>query len=143
MVWFRRPRKPCGKQAGSCSSYVANFRDRYSFLTLRWVEVEKPRSGLGTSFRSFRLRRPRPSATGAVGLPGGGDPILLVYRPAAVGLLHARLGHVYPTKSVGLADIHVWSPFSPMTAILSCLARLGTEMPRAFSERRFSILRWL
>ena len=60
-----------------------------------------PRRVLGTSPRPLRPGRPRPSAAGAVGLPGGGDPVLLAYRPAAVGLLHARLGHVYPTKPVG------------------------------------------
>ena len=49
--------------------------------------VRKPRSRLGTS--PWPLRHggcSSPSATGAVGLPGGGNPILLVYRPAAVRL---------------------------------------------------------
>jgi hypothetical protein len=70
--------------------------------------VGSPCSRLGTSPRSLRLGgRSRPSAAGAVGLPGGGEPILLVHRPPAVGLLHPRLGYVYPTKPVGLADIHL------------------------------------
>jgi len=102
--------------------------------------VRKPRSRLGTS--PWPLRHggcSSPSATGAVGLPGGGDPILLVYRPAAVRLLHAWLGHVHPTKPVGLADIHSWSTFCLMIAILPRFARAGTEMPRESLTRRMIV----
>jgi hypothetical protein len=110
---------------------IAEFRER--LLPQRWGQTGRtPRYLLGTSPWPFRHGwRPCPSATGAVGLPGGGDPILLVYRPAAVRLLHARLGHVHPTKSVGLADIHPLSTFCLMIAILPCLDRPGTEIRRA------------
>jgi len=90
---------------------------------------------LGTSTRPLRPGRPRPSAAGTVCLPGGGDPVLLLYRPAAVGLLDARLGYVYPTKPVGLADIYRWSTCCLMTAILSRSAHPGTETPRAILSR--------
>jgi hypothetical protein len=105
----------------------------------RLLPVERrrnPRSRLGTSPWSLRPGgRSSPSTTGAVGLPGGGDPILLVYWPAAVRLLHAWLGHVHPTKPVGLADIHPCSTFCLMIAILPRLARARTEMPRASLTR--------
>jgi hypothetical protein len=90
---------------------------------------------LGSSPRPLRPGRPSPSAAGAVGLPGGGDPVLLLYRPAAVGLLDARLGHVYPAKPVGLADIHRWSTCSRMTAILPRSAHPGTETPWVLLSR--------
>jgi hypothetical protein len=86
----------------------------------------KSRHRLGAS--PWPLRHggcPSPSATGAVGLPGGGDPILFVHRPAAVCLLHTRLGHVHPTKPVGLAYIHLWSTSCLMIAILPRLSRPG------------------
>ena len=54
------------------------------------------------------------------------------FSAAAVGLLHARLGHVYPTEPVSLADIHLSSPFCLMIAILPGLARLGTVTPQVF-----------
>jgi hypothetical protein len=49
-------------------------------------------------------------ATGAVGLFGGGDPILVVYRPAAVRLPHPRHGNVYPADPVRLANVHTSPP---------------------------------
>jgi hypothetical protein len=112
-----------------------------TFYDLRWIETREARSRLGSSPWSLRHGgRPRPSAAGAVGLPGGGDPILLVYRPAAECLLHARLGHVHPTKPVGLADIHPWPTFSLiMIAILPRLARADTEMPRQSLTRRMIV----
>jgi hypothetical protein len=71
--------------------------------------VGSPCSGLGTSPRSLRLGgRSRPSAAGAVGLPGGGDPILLnppAWRsrsPSSLAWL--RIPYQAP---VGLADIHL------------------------------------
>src|SRR5215208_191426 len=86
----------------------------------------KSRHRLGTSPWPLRHAwRPSPSAAGAVGLSGGGDPILLVHRPAAVCLLHTRLGHVHPTKPVGLAYIHLWSTSCLMIAILPRLSRPG------------------
>jgi hypothetical protein len=116
-----------------------------TFLVLRWIEAREARSRLGSSPWPLRHGgRPSPSATGAVGLPGGGDPILLVYRPAAICLLHARLGDVHPTKPIGLADIHPW--FHPwptfsliMIAILPRLARADTEMPRQSLTRRMIV----
>ena len=51
-------------------------------------------------------RRARPGATRAVGLPGCGDPLFLVYRPAAVRQLHLGLGNVNPADPVSLANIH-------------------------------------
>ncbi len=98
--------------------------------TTSCVPQASPGRSLRARPRPLRPWRSHPSAAGAVSLPGGGEPILLVYRPAAVGLPHARLGHVYPTDPVGLADVHLWFTFSLMIAILPCLARLGTEMPR-------------
>src|SRR5919112_2513981 len=59
---------------------------------------------------SFQSRGPGPGAAGAVGLFGGGDPVLVVDRPAAVGLSELWLGHVHPADPIRLADIHL-SPF--------------------------------
>ncbi len=102
--------------------------------TTSCVPQASPGRSLRARPRPLRPWRSHPSAAGAVSLPGGDEPILLVYRPAAVGLPHARLGHVYPTEPVGLADVHLWFTFSLMIAILPCLSSLGTEMPRASPE---------
>ena len=66
--------------------------------------------------------RSRPGAAGAVGLFGGGDPILLIHRSAAVRLLHLGLGHVDPADPVGLADVH---PRLPAVCSARVLARSG------------------
>ena|SRR5215210_6309588 len=55
----------------------------------------------------FWFRRPRAGATCAVGLLCGGDPVLIVYRPAAVRLPHSRHGHVYPADPVRLTNVHI------------------------------------
>ena len=52
--------------------------------------------------------RSRPCAGGAISLLGGDEPFFLVYRPAAVRLLHlGKGGCIHPTDLVGLADIHL------------------------------------
>ena len=58
---------------------------------------------------------PGPGATGAVGLLGGGDPVLIVDGPAAVRLPELWLGHVYPADPVRLANVHL-SPFRCLLA---------------------------
>jgi hypothetical protein len=73
--------------------------------------------------RTRRLGCPRPSAAGAVGLLGGGDPILLVNRPAAVRFPHLGLGHVNPADPVGLPDIHLWYTFWAMALFYLVTAR--------------------
>src|SRR5215204_352979 len=95
------------------------------------MEVEKPHPRLGSS-EPLWPRRPRPSAAAAVSLPRSSDPILLVYRPAAVGLLHPGLGHMYPSKPVGLADVHAWQKVCLMIAILPCSASFSTDMPQVW-----------
>ncbi len=64
---------------------------------------------------SFLYWCPGPGATGAVGLLGGGDPILIVDGPATVRLPQLWLGHVYPAYPVRLAYIHL-SPFHCLLA---------------------------
>src|SRR5215210_31513 len=55
-------------------------------------------------------RGPGLGATGAVGLFGGSDPLLVVDGPAAVRLPQLRLRHVHPADTVRLANVHL-SPF--------------------------------
>lgn len=65
-----------------------------------------PRLGRWSAPPVLWSRRARPGAARAVGFSGGSDPIILVYRPAAVRLPHLGFGHVYPAEPVGLADVH-------------------------------------
>ena len=58
----------------------------------------------------FLYRCPGPGATSAVGLLEGGDPVLVVDRPAAVRLPQLWLGHVHPADPVRLAKVHLF-PF--------------------------------
>ena len=124
---------PCVQREGHGLRSIAPSTSRSRRLWHRRGPGHPPLPRPGGSLR-FRLarRRTRPGATGAVGLPGGRHPILLVHRPAAVGLLHPGLGYVYPTKPVGLADIHLGSTSCLMMAILPRLVRPDTEMSRAF-----------
>jgi hypothetical protein len=122
------------RAAGSCRMLDTDFGECTTGEVRR---TPPPRAWVGRTGRKSRHRlgtspwpllhgwRPSPSATGAVGLSRGGDPILFVHRSAAVCLLHTRLSHVYPTKPVGLAYIHLWSTFCLMIAILPRLARPG------------------
>ena len=84
------------------------------------ARLQKMDPGPDGSLR-FRLTRrcPRPSAAGAVAFPRGGDPVVLIYRPAAVGLLHLGLGYMHPTEPVSLADIHLWRYLFVVLAIYS------------------------
>src|SRR5215212_4312280 len=70
---------------------------------------ESPRCrGLARRAKGFlRDRCPRTGAAGAVSFLAGGDPILVVYRPATVRLPHPRHGNVNPADPVRLANVHL------------------------------------
>ena len=100
-------------------------RERYEAAIRKRVRVRPPPRGTAPGASASRLLWPgrsRPGAAGAVGFFGGGDPILLIHRPAAVRLLHLGLGHVNPADPVGLADVH---PRLPAVCSARVLARSG------------------
>src|ERR671916_454182 len=81
------------------------------------LEVEPLPPARGSARRaggSFLYWCPGPGATGAVGLLGGGDPVLIVDGPAAVRLPELWLGHVYPADPVRLANVHLSPSLLPL-----------------------------
>ena len=87
------------------------------------IEVREAPAKLVSSPRPLRPGRTCSSATGAVSLFGGGNPVLLIHRPAAVSLPHLRLGYMYPANPVGLADIQLWQTFWTMAPSYPLWAR--------------------
>jgi hypothetical protein len=95
---------------------------------------------LASQFRVLRSGCSCPGAAGAVGLFGGGDPILLAYRPAAVRLLHLGLGHVDPADPVGLADVHPRPPSLCSTPALARSGVTGSSGNRTSARTRYLLI---